>query len=93
MAHQYRTLERMLQFADIPRPGMPEQQLHRRRGDPRHRLPEFPRIPHEEMPGQEGNIFHPVAKGRHLDPDHVETVEEVLPESPGLHFLLEAAVG
>ena len=45
------------------------------------------------MPGQGRDVLAPLPQGRHAHPDHVEAVEEVLPEPPVAYPLPEVLVG
>ena len=38
-------------------------------------------------------VFDPVAERRYRNVDHVESVEQVLAESPLLHFMAQASIG
>ena len=44
------------------------------------------------MPGQQGNVFDPVAKRRHSQPDDVQAVEQVTAESARCDLGFEGAV-
>src|SRR5215470_8765533 len=47
----------------------------------------------EKMRGEDRNVLSPVAQRRHDHMEHIEAIQQVLPESALLHELAQAAVG
>src|SRR5512135_1756886 len=54
-------------------------------------LPVLPAIVGQEVLREERNIVAALPQRRHMDPDHVETIKEVLAEPPPCHLALEIA--
>ncbi len=82
----------VLQLADVARPAVVEQHLHRSRRN----LPgdvAGPRAFVDEMGRQKRNILRPFAQRRQVDLHHVEAVIEVLAERPLGDQAFEVAVG
>ena len=79
-------MQQVLQFAHvaIQRRGGDLGHLPRRQAD--HRRARICRDARQQRLAQRGQVFAPLAQRRHHDLDHVETVEQVLAKTPGLHF-------
>src|SRR5947207_2071801 len=45
------------------------------------------------MPGEQGNVFTPLAEGRQMNFNRVEPEEKVFPKTPRVHFDLQIGVG
>ena len=78
-------LHQILEFTDVPGKVVVEKcrlRITRPAELPPLLLTEAP----EKMFGQEEDILAALAQRRHLHTDYVEAVEEILPETPGLHF-------
>jgi hypothetical protein len=87
-----RRADRVLQLADIPRPWMFEEGLHRLRVD----LSDYRVSPRgkslNEMCGQQGNIFRTLTERRKLDSDHVETIKQIGAETSCSNLVLQSLV-
>ena len=91
-AERDRTLHRVLQFADVPRPAVRLQLLDRAGCEPAN-LPA--RLAHEllqEVVGQDGHVVEAVAERRHVELHHLEAVEEVAAEGAVAYRLFERSV-
>src|SRR6202044_1742976 len=71
-ARQYRTLDRMFQFSNIPRPGVLHEKLQRGRFEALNWAPVTRGITRKEMNGKSGDIFAAVAQRGHVDLDRVQ---------------------
>ena len=87
-------LDGILQLADVPRPGMPQQGLHGVGGD----LGDLGAalglclVLLEEVHGQQRDVLGAVAERGQVDPDHVQAVEQVGAEPALLDLLLQDLV-
>jgi hypothetical protein len=75
----------MLQFTDIPRPGILGEYFESFRADMRDIFVVLFRKFLQKMVSQRGDIFPPLPQGRKGDGDHIESIEEVLPEFTIFH--------
>src|SRR5258708_19136320 len=80
VAHDYRSLDDVLQFAHITRPGVRLKQFQALFVYPANALSCFTRITIDEVLNQYGNVFRPFTQRRHLSRENVEPVKEVTPE-------------
>ena len=85
-------LDRVFQLADVPRPGVPQEGLHRVRGDLGDRRALLRAMLLEEMHRQERDVLGPLAQRGQVDPDHVEPVEQVGAEPALLDLVFEDLV-
>src|SRR5438105_2689162 len=85
-------LHDVLELADVARPGIPEQPVHRGRAQAQGAALPLGE-PAEEMLGQARNILPALAQRRERDRNYVEAIEEVLAELALVDHLLEIAVG
>jgi len=72
----------VLQFTDIPRPGISIEYFESLRREVRYVLMIFFGEFLQKMVRQEWNVFFPFPQGREGDCYHIESVKEVLPEFP-----------
>src|SRR5262249_22429517 len=75
-----RALQHISELADIARPRIADQSLHRARPDPQHRLVELALQSEEEMLDELRYVLRSLAKWRHPDGEDVQAIEEVRPE-------------
>src|SRR5260370_8275535 len=80
VAHDYRSLDDVLQFANVTRPGVRPKQFQALFVSPGAALSCFTRIAIDEVLNQQGNVFLPFPQRRHLNRKNVEPVKEVTPE-------------
>ena len=86
-------LHDVFQLPDVAGPGIADEDLEGFRGDAG-LVPEvFLDIFFDEVDRQHGDVLPALAQGRQVEVDHVEAIEEVLPEAAGFHFFFEVAVG
>src|SRR5262249_20962217 len=88
-----RPLDHVLQLPDVAGPGIAHEPIHRFRGDRLDLAPESPREARKKEHRELRKVRCPFTQRRHAKGKHVETVEEVCPESPGAHGLLQIAIG
>src|SRR2546427_6537881 len=75
-----RALDQILELANVPRPAVSRQRLHRLR---RNRLdgPVHPaRVVLDEMSHEQRDVFRPVAQRRQVDRENVEAIKQVRPK-------------
>ena len=87
VGEQHRSLEHVLELADVARPVVAHQHLQRFRVDAFDLLLQLAREPAHEELGQRRDVFLAVAQRRHVDRDDVEPVEEVFAEAALGHHL------
>src|SRR5260370_5597782 len=92
VAHDYRSLDDVLQFANITRPGVRHQQIealfvHRLKA-----LSCFLRVTINEILDQQGNVFSSFTQRRHFNWKDVEPVKQVAPEHARMDGSLQIAV-
>ena len=92
VGHRHRRLDRVLQLADVARPGVLQQRLHRLGVDLGDRRGAHRRELFEEVHRQQRDVLGPVAERRQVDPDHVQAVEEVGAEPAHLDLVLQPLV-
>src|SRR5262249_2306502 len=86
-------LDRVLELADVARPSVREELLHRAGGDAERRAVSSPTRLGEERPRQRRDLAAAVSERRKDHLGRAQAEEEVLPESPPLHLFLEVLVG
>src|SRR6266850_2987841 len=86
------TLNHVLELADVSRPLVGTEMLHRLRRHGTDLLPEVPGEAREEEYDQLRDVRATLAKRRDLDRKHVQPVEEVGPEAPRPYRFLEIAI-
>src|SRR5687768_1283207 len=82
------TLDGVPQLAHVARPGVTAQHRERARGDA-HRTPEPLCGSPGEVRDEGGNVLRMLAERRQVELHDVEPIEEIAPETPLLHRLLE----
>src|SRR5947208_983480 len=87
VAQNRRSLDDVLQFADISRPGVSLQQLERRLFDSADIFPGLGRIALGEVLGQHRNVLDALAQRRHLQRKDVQPVEQIEPDAAGATVL------
>src|SRR5574338_531275 len=85
------TLDDVLELADVPGPGILDEQAHRRRRDAADRESQTAVEPLDEVPDEIGDVLGAFAERRELDAHDVHAVEEIRAESSGGDVLLEIA--
>ena len=86
LRHQHGAFDRVIELADVARPAVIEQHLHRRRIEAGQRLAIALRVQPQEVPRQQRDVFAPIAQRRQVHFDRVQAEEQVLPESAGLRL-------
>ena len=92
-AQDGRPLDDVAQFPRVARERVFPEQVERVRGDLRQGLAVFPAEFLEEKVEQLDDVLPPSAQGRDRDFQHVEAVEQILPEASGGDELVEVDVG
>ena len=90
--HQDHPFDEVLQFPDIPGPGIGEEAIPDLGCDPFDPAREFPVEFFDEIVGQGGDVLGPLPQRRDVDGKDVQAVEEILPELSLLHRLQEVPV-
>ena len=85
-------LHRVLQLADIPRPRVFDQHVHRLGGKSLHILSVPLAENLEEVLRQKGDVLAPLLKGRNLYADDVEPIIQILAKAPGRDLIQQVAV-
>src|SRR5262249_51843858 len=85
--HQHAALDRVIQLADVPRPGVIDERLQRRLFEPREVLAIALRMLPQEMYRERGNVLAAITQRRQLDLDRVQAEEQILPEPAAADFL------
>src|SRR5690242_17374794 len=76
-------LHRVIELADVPRPRMIEERLHRAEVEAGERLAIAIGVPAQEVHRELRDVLAPLAERRQVDLDRVETEEQVLTEAAG----------
>src|SRR6266852_8870342 len=92
VAHDYRSLDDVLQFANVTRPGVRLEQFQALLVYPADALSCFPREPIDEVLHQQRNVFLSFPQRRHLDRKNVEPVKEVAPKCASSDSRLQVTV-
>src|SRR6267143_2560990 len=79
-AYNYRSLDDVLQFANITRPGVRLKQIEALFVDRLKALSCFPCVAINEVLDQQGNVFSSFPQRRHLYWKNVEAIKQVAPE-------------
>src|SRR5258707_1862371 len=80
VAHDYRPLDDVLQFANVTWPGIRLKQCKALFVSPADALACFPRVTIDVVINEHWNVFLPFPQRRHLNRENVEPVKEVTPE-------------
>src|SRR6266403_2411041 len=76
-AHDDRSLNHVLQFANVTRPGIRLKQVQTLLVDPPYILSYIPRAMIDEVFDQHRNVFSSFSQRRHINREHVEPVKQV----------------
>ena len=93
LAHQHRTLDRVLELADVARPPVANQQVIRGRRDRANRLLIALVELREEVIAEQRDVFGPLAQRRHAQRDRVDAEVQVLAQAALTQRHLEVDVG
>src|SRR5664279_24847 len=93
LRHHHGAFDRVFQLADIARPIVLLQFIHRRRRDSGDLLAHFTRKLAREVVHQQRNIFPAFAQRRNLDMKNIQTIEKVGAELALLDQLFQVLVG
>src|SRR6266436_5074958 len=91
-AHDDRSLNHVLQFADVPWPGVGAKQVEAFFGYPLYVLSHLPRAMIDEVFDQHRNVFSSFPQRRHINRKNVETVEEIAAKRTRLDGHLQVTV-
>src|SRR5205807_2326726 len=92
-AQSERSLQNVLELADIAGKAIAHELVERSRRDLRRGAAGLRRQALQDRGGNERDVLAALAQRRHVQLDHVETVEQVLPEAPCGHQRGEILVG
>ena len=92
-AKDHSSLDTVLKFPDIARPVVSEKSAQRCLGDARDGGAEALVLDFNEVFDQQGDVFGAFTKGREVDGDDMEPIEEILTEGPFTNPGLEIVVG
>src|SRR5205807_6042009 len=92
-AEDHGALERVAQLADVARPAVLAEDLHRLGRHAGELLPALAAEAIDEVLHEERNVVAPLLERRERDLEDVETEEEVFAEAARLDLFLEVAVG
>src|SRR5713226_4209642 len=91
-ADDHQAFDQIAQFADVPRPGMAQQNVHRG-------VAEFARFLSvggaelvQEMSRENGDVFLAVAQRRHEERNYIQAIKQILTKGAARDFLLEIFV-
>src|SRR5688572_28576070 len=94
LGEQHCPLEHVLELADVPRPLIAEQHVHRFRGEPRNGAPLHGAADGaDELLGQRRDLALPLPERRDHQREAVEPIVEIAAERAALDLLLQIAVG
>src|SRR5713101_155162 len=91
--HDDQALDEVAEFAHIPRPGIAQQNLHRRVADFLAGTPVGRTEFREKVAREGGDVLAAVAQRRNEEGNHIQAIEEVLAESAAGKLQLEVLVG
>jgi len=91
-AHDDRSLNHVLQFADVPWPGVGAKQVDAFFGYPAYALFHFPRAMIDEVFDQRRNVFSSFPQRRHINRENVEPVKQVTAKGSSRDGHLQVAV-
>ena len=91
--HDQQPLDQVAQLPDVARPVIELHHFQRLWGDVFDPQPLFLRMHAEKMPGQQRDVLFPLAQRRDHHRQHVQPIEQVVPEIPLLDFLGQILVG
>src|SRR6267143_828735 len=92
-AYNYRSLDDILQFANVTRPGVRLKQFQASFVYPANVLSRFPRVTVYEVFNQHRNVFPSFTQRGHLDGKNVEPVKKVTPEHACSDSRLQVTIG
>src|SRR3990167_5375395 len=92
-AHDDRSLDDVLELANIARPRIGNEAVECPLRDRLDRPPQLPRVLRHEVPHQQRDILGPLAQGRDPDREDVQPIEKVRAEPPFMCRRFEVAVG
>src|SRR5260370_17411331 len=92
-AHDDRSLNHVLQFADVPWPGVGAKQVEAFFGYPLYVLSHFPRALIDEVSDQHRNVFSSFSQRRHINRENVDPVKQVTTKRSLTHVRLQITLG
>src|SRR5579863_8909243 len=93
MASHDRALDYVLEFANVPRPIVGDEQLQRFRGNAAQILAQLRRDALNEVLGEQRDVFAALAQRWQANLNHVEAIEQIFAESSLLNFFGQIFVG
>src|SRR5262245_36711163 len=85
-------LDYVLQFTEVPRPGIPFEQIEGLSRNPLHLLVDLRFRLAQEVVGEDWKVLHPLAEAGQSDRERVEPIEEILAELRALHRALQIPI-
>src|SRR6202035_5747392 len=92
-AKDHRTLDDVLQFADVSGPRIGLKQFQRLLVDTFYVLASFSRIAIDKVFHQQRNVLSALSKGRYVNRENVQPIKQVTAEGPRADSRLQVAVG
>ena len=89
---QYRALDRMIELADVPWPGVLEEHLHRAGVETRELLAIARDVAAKEVHGERRNVFSSLAQRRQMQFDRVDAEKEILTKPSGGDLFVEPRI-
>src|SRR5208337_49498 len=93
LAHDYRSLNYILQFADVTRPGVRLEKVQGLFVYSPYGLSRFSCVTINEVLDQQGNVFFSFAQGRNLNRENIQPIEEVVTKGARCDGRLQVTVG
>ena len=93
LGHQDGAFDRVIELADVARPAVIEQGLHRALIEAGELLAVVPRVMLQEVRGERRNILAALAQRGHADLDGIEAEQQILAEAARRHFFVRIGVG
>src|SRR5580700_11333400 len=81
LTHDHRPLDDVLQLTDVSGPWIRLKAVKSLLVHVPNRLPRLPRIPRNQVPNEERDVFRSLSKRRDVDGKHAQSVEQILAKS------------
>jgi hypothetical protein len=89
----HKTLDHVLELADVAWPVVGLEQRQRRPADPPNALASLGGIPFDQVFDEKRDVVRTLAERRHVDRKDVQPVEQIPPECSRGHGVLKIAIG
>src|SRR5258708_2702739 len=92
-AKDHRTLDDVLQFANVSRPRIGLKQFQRLLVDTFYVLASFSRVAIDEVFHQQGNVLSSLSKRGHLDREYIQPIKQITTKGPSADGGLQVTIG